>query len=142
MSSVPSVCRQCSQYAVSALSMSSVPSVCRQSPQYAVSSLSMPSMPSVCRQCPQYIISALSMSSVPPICRQCPQYVVNALSMPSVPSVCRHLLPQETVVSLMVSVLAPSTVDRGFDPRSNQSKGCKICSLCLSAKVGTKTNWL
>jgi hypothetical protein len=34
----------------------------------------------------------------------------------------------------MVSVLAPSTVDRRFDPRSRQTKDYEIGMCCFSAK--------
>jgi hypothetical protein len=34
----------------------------------------------------------------------------------------------------MVSVLASSAVDRGFEPRSGQTKDCKIGICCVSAK--------
>ncbi len=34
----------------------------------------------------------------------------------------------------MSSVLASSAVDRGFEPRSGQTKYCKIDSFCFSAK--------
>jgi hypothetical protein len=34
----------------------------------------------------------------------------------------------------MVSVFASSAVDRGFEPRSGQTKDNKICICCLSAK--------
>jgi hypothetical protein len=34
----------------------------------------------------------------------------------------------------MVSVLASSTVDRGFEPRSGQTKHCKLGICCFSAK--------
>ena len=34
----------------------------------------------------------------------------------------------------MVSVLALSTVDRGFEPRSGQVKNCEIGMCCFSAK--------
>ena len=35
---------------------------------------------------------------------------------------------------VMVSVLASSAVDRGFEPRSGQTKDYKICICCFSAK--------
>ena len=35
---------------------------------------------------------------------------------------------------VMVSVVAPSAVDRGFDPRSGQTKDYKIGICCFSAK--------
>ena len=34
----------------------------------------------------------------------------------------------------MVNMLASSAVDRGFEPRSDQSKDCKIGMCCFSAK--------
>ena len=34
----------------------------------------------------------------------------------------------------MVSVLALSAIDRGFEPRSDQIKDCKIGICCFSAK--------
>jgi hypothetical protein len=34
----------------------------------------------------------------------------------------------------MVSVLASSTVDRGFEPLSGQTKDCKLGICCFSAK--------
>ena len=34
----------------------------------------------------------------------------------------------------MVSVLASSAVDRGFEPRSGQTKDCKIGICCVTAK--------
>jgi hypothetical protein len=34
----------------------------------------------------------------------------------------------------MVSVLASSAVDRGFEPRSGRTKDYKICIYCFSAK--------
>jgi hypothetical protein len=37
----------------------------------------------------------------------------------------------------MVSVLASSTVDRGIEPRSGQTKDYKIAMCCLSAKHTT-----
>ena len=44
----------------------------------------------------------------------------------------------------MVSVLASREVDRGFDPRSGQTKDCKIGICCFSAKhaaLRRKTSW-
>ena len=38
------------------------------------------------------------------------------------------------IVGVMVSVLASSAVDRGFDPRSGQTKDYKIGICCFSAK--------
>ena len=35
---------------------------------------------------------------------------------------------------VMVSVLASSAVDRGFEPLSGQTKDYKICICCFSAK--------
>ena len=47
---------------------------------------------------------------------------------------------------IMVSVLASSAVDRGFEPRSGQIKDYKICICCFSAKhasLGSKSkDWL
>jgi hypothetical protein len=34
----------------------------------------------------------------------------------------------------MVSVFASSVVDRVFEPRSGQTKNCKICICCFSSK--------
>ena len=46
----------------------------------------------------------------------------------------------------MVSVLASSAVDRGFEPRSGQTKDYKIGICCISAKHVTLTrkirDWL
>jgi hypothetical protein len=46
----------------------------------------------------------------------------------------------------MVSVLVPSAVDRGFDPRSGQSKEYKFGICCFSAKIAVlmskNTDWL
>ena len=44
----------------------------------------------------------------------------------------------------MVSVLASSVVDRGFDPRSGQTKDYKISICCFSAKHAAvrNTDWL
>ena len=46
----------------------------------------------------------------------------------------------------MVSVLASSAVDRGFEPRSGQTKNSKIGMCCFSARhtvLGRKSNdWL
>jgi hypothetical protein len=46
----------------------------------------------------------------------------------------------------MVSVLASSAVDRGFEPRSGQTKNSKISMCCFSARhtvLGRKINdWL
>jgi hypothetical protein len=36
--------------------------------------------------------------------------------------------------SIMVSVLASSTIDCGYEPRSGQTKECKIGICCFSAK--------
>ena len=38
------------------------------------------------------------------------------------------------VGGVMVSVLASTAVDRGFEPRSGQTKDCKIGISCFSAK--------
>jgi hypothetical protein len=46
----------------------------------------------------------------------------------------------------MVSMLASSVVNRGFEPRSGQTKDCKIGICCFSAKhaaLGSKSkDWL
>jgi hypothetical protein len=45
----------------------------------------------------------------------------------------------------MVSLLASSVVDRGFEPRSGQTKDYKIGICCFSAKhegARAKTGWL
>jgi hypothetical protein len=39
-----------------------------------------------------------------------------------------------TIGGVMVSVLASSAVDRGFEPRSGQTKGYKFGICCFSAK--------
>jgi hypothetical protein len=44
------------------------------------------------------------------------------------------LLYQYRIGGVMVSVLASSAVDRGFAPRSGQTKDYKICVFCFSAK--------
>ena len=41
---------------------------------------------------------------------------------------------QERIVGVMFSVLASSVVDRGFNPRSGQTKNYKIGICCFSAK--------
>jgi len=41
---------------------------------------------------------------------------------------------------VLVSMLASSVVDRGFEPRSSQSKDYRISVCCLSAKHGA-TGW-
>ena len=41
----------------------------------------------------------------------------------------------------MVSVLASSAVDRGFEPRSGQTKDYQIGMCCFSA-MHVKTDWL
>ena len=38
------------------------------------------------------------------------------------------------IAAVMVSVLASSAVDRGFEPRSDQAKDYKIGMCCFSAK--------
>jgi hypothetical protein len=47
---------------------------------------------------------------------------------------------------VMVSMLASSVVDRGFEPRLGITKDCKIGIGCFSAKLTalrrTKTGWL
>jgi hypothetical protein len=39
------------------------------------------------------------------------------------------------IVSVMVSMLALSAVDRGFEPQSGQTKDYKIGICCFSAKI-------
>ena len=46
----------------------------------------------------------------------------------------RHLSNSNRIGGVMVSVLAPSAVDRGFEPRSDQTKDYKIGICCFSAK--------
>ena len=50
------------------------------------------------------------------------------------------------ISGVMVSVLASSVVDRGFEPRSGQTKDYKISICCFSAKHaalrGKSKNWL
>ena len=41
------------------------------------------------------------------------------------------------IVGVMVSVLASSVVDRGFEPRSGETKNYKIGICCFSAKYAT-----
>ena len=41
---------------------------------------------------------------------------------------------QSRISGVMVSVLTSGVVDRGFDPRSGQTKDYKIGICCLSAK--------
>ena len=47
---------------------------------------------------------------------------------------------------VMVSMLASSAVDRGFEPRSSKAKDYKICICCFSAKhtelKSTSKDWL
>ena len=45
-----------------------------------------------------------------------------------------HLLLRDRIGGVMVSVLAPSVVDRGFEPRSGQTKDYKIGIWCFPAK--------
>ena len=47
----------------------------------------------------------------------------------------------------MISVLASSVVDRGFEPRSGQTKDYEICICCFPNKhpairVRAKTGWI
>ena len=46
----------------------------------------------------------------------------------------------------MVSVLASSVVDRGFEPRSGQTKDCKLGICCFSARYAAfrrkRKDWL
>ena len=47
----------------------------------------------------------------------------------------RHHLPIRNLIGVvMVSVLASSAVDRGFEPRSGQNKNCKIGICCFFTK--------
>ena len=50
------------------------------------------------------------------------------------------------IAAVMVSVLASSAVDRGFEPRSDQAKDYKIGMCCFSAKHAAlrrkSTDWL
>ena len=51
------------------------------------------------------------------------------------------------ICGVMVSMLASTTVDRGFEPRSGQTKDYKIGICCFSAKYAVlgeraKTGWL
>ena len=55
----------------------------------------------------------------------------------------------DRIGGVMVSVLASSTVDCGFEPRSGQTKEYKIGMCCFSAKhilsikeIRAKTGWL
>jgi hypothetical protein len=41
---------------------------------------------------------------------------------------------QHCIGGIMVSMLASSAVERGFEPRSGQTKDYKICICCFSAK--------
>ena len=43
---------------------------------------------------------------------------------------------RNNIGGVMVSVLASSAVDRGFEPRSDQTKDYKIGMCCFSAKHG------
>ena len=45
-----------------------------------------------------------------------------------------HLLDVNRIGGIMVSVLALSAVDRGFEPRSGQTKDYRIGICCFSAK--------
>ena len=45
-----------------------------------------------------------------------------------------HRFTRNHIGGVMVSVLASSAVDRGFEPRSGQTKDYKICICCFSAK--------
>ena len=47
------------------------------------------------------------------------------------------LLDVNRIGGIMVSVLALSAVDRGFEPRSCQTKDYRIGSCCFSAKHAT-----
>jgi hypothetical protein len=43
------------------------------------------------------------------------------------------LFPRNYIGGVMVSVLASSAIDRGFEPQSSQIKDCKIGICCFSA---------
>jgi hypothetical protein len=47
---------------------------------------------------------------------------------------CRKPLTKYSISGIMVSVLASSAVDSGFQPRSGQTKDYKIGICCFSAK--------
>ena len=59
---------------------------------------------------------------------------------------CKAPNSQNSIGGVMVSVLASSVVDRGFDPRSVQTKDYKICICCFSTKKaagrGKSKDWL
>ena len=58
----------------------------------------------------------------------------------------KHRIPINGIDDVMVSVLAPSAVDRGFEPRSVETKNYKIGMCCFSAKHVAlrrkRTDWL
>ena len=52
-------------------------------------------------------------------------------------SECQKHLSVNRIGGVMVSVLASSVVDRGFEPRSGQTKDYQIGICCFSAKHAT-----
>ena len=54
------------------------------------------------------------------------------------------ITPRNRIAGVMASVFASSAVDRGFEPRSGQTKYYKIGICCFSAKhtERAKTGWL
>jgi hypothetical protein len=52
-------------------------------------------------------------------------------------SECQKHLSVNRIGDVMVSVLASSVVDRGFEPRSGQTKDYQIGICCFSAKHAT-----
>ena len=47
-------------------------------------------------------------------------------------TICSHRFHLNTTIGVMIIVLTSSTVDRGFEPRSDQSKDYKIGISCFS----------
>ena len=47
---------------------------------------------------------------------------------------CLFQLQRNRIGDVLVSVVAPSVVDRGFQPRSGQATDCEIGICCFSAK--------
>jgi hypothetical protein len=50
---------------------------------------------------------------------------------------CTHLFYRNRIGGVMVSLLALSSIDRGVEPRSSQTKDHKIGICCVSAKHAT-----
>jgi hypothetical protein len=48
---------------------------------------------------------------------------------------CKHLHSSNGIGGVMVSLSASSAVDRGFEPRSGQTKDYKIVICCFSARL-------